>query len=171
MASRSSKQDPLKNFRYAMIVPGFARIGFESISGLKSSTESIDYREGGDEETPRKSAGQTTYEPITCTRGQIVDPDGEGEFDFYIWRLMVKRNDPNYRRDIVIIQYNRDRTEARRWLVSNVWPNEDVAFSDLKGTGNEDSIESLTLQHEGYEIEGGPQPPGVGKSLEAALGI
>lgn len=177
MPGRSSRQDPLKVFRFIVEVPGFVRSGFRYCSGLHETTEKVQYREGGMNESAQKSAGLTTYDDITLRRGQIIDQNIGGDLDFYIWRIQVASvktigyNDFDYRRDITIVQRGRAGEDARRWDVYEAWPCEMRAMSDLDGLTNDDSIEELVLANEGWEMEGGPQPPAPGTTLSAQLGI
>lgn len=177
MPSRSSLQDPLKVFRFTVEVEGFARYGFMSANGLEATTEVAEYAEGGANETNRKSAGRTSYGNIVLSRGQIIDPDGQGDEDFYTWFLQVFSvktegfADSQYRRSMSIVQYNRDGTEARRWILRECWPCRYKATSDFNATGSDDSIEEIEICHEGWELEDGPQPAPRGGSLSPQLGI
>jgi len=177
MPGRASTQDPLKVFNYAVEIDGFKRLGFAEVTGLKANTEVVEYREGGMNESVRKSAGLSSYDNITFKRGQIIDPNEEGEDDFYDWYLQVQSvrtqgyNDPDYRRNITVVQFNRDGTVARRWNIVNAWPCGYVPFSDLNGTESSDSMEEIEVCHEGFELEGGRPPPGIGQSISPSLGI
>ncbi len=84
------KTDPLRNFRYLVNMqpywtddtsvhqkPDLASMefGFTSVSGLSIATEAIPYREGGMNTTLHQLPGQTTFSPITLTRGVHLGND------------------------------------------------------------------------------------------------
>lgn len=177
---RTSRQDPLKSFRYRLTVPGFKRSKFRFCSGLHSSTEQIKYREGGDNETARKSPGLTEYDNITLRRGVIIDNvtgTVTGDLDLYIWRMQVASvktagyNDYDFRRDPIITLVGRDGSDAANYQVYEAYPEEMRDFSDLDALGNEDLVEELVLANEGWEREGAPSPPAPGQTLRATLGL
>lgn len=174
---RSSRQDPLKAFRYRIEVPGFKRVGFKFCSGLHESTEITGYREGGFNESERKSPGLTTYDNVTLRRGQLEDSVGSsGGFDMYMWRLQVASvktegyNDFDFRREPNIVQVGRDGSDAYVWNLQEAWPAEYKAFGDLDGSSNDNLLEEIVLANEGWEMQDGPQPPGPGETLSSSLG-
>jgi len=153
--ARAATEDPLKNFRFRVVVDGIQRAGFSEQSGLKQTTEEIKYREGGFNETSQKSAGLSEFDAIVLKRGLIVGSARGGDFDFAIWAHKVfdvtsRGNAVDYRRDLTIEQYSVLNQLAIAWTVSNAWPKEYVPTSDNKGDGNENSVESLTLSNEGF---------------------
>lgn len=152
--ARTSVEDPLKSFRFVIEVDGFARAGFKACSGLERETETTEYREGGDNETAKKSAGLTKHSVITLKRGQIMD---EGQNDFYNWAQDVHDvasqggSQRDYRRNVEIVQYERGGLVVIRWRVHEAWVKKFKAMGDLDSLTSEDSIEELTLEHEGFE--------------------
>lgn len=153
--SRSSNEDPLKAFRFRIVIDGFARAGFSEASGLERNTEEVKYREGGGNETPEKSAGLTEFSDIVLKRGQIIGSQRGGDDDFINWCQDVhdvasQGTAENYRRDFDIEQYNSQNVRVRTWRITNAWPKRFKPFSDLKGDANENSIEEMTLGHEGF---------------------
>lgn len=156
MSGRSATDDPLKAFRFRLFMEGFARAGFSEFNGFERTTEVVEYREGGMNATPRKSAGLTSYGNLTGRRGQVVGGTEGGENDFYEWAQDVfdvtSAGAPlEYRRTFDVAQYHRDNKEAVRWTVYEAFPTRFKPFSDLNGTSNDDSIEDLELAHEGWE--------------------
>jgi phage tail-like protein len=92
MNSRPLNTDPLRSFKFNVIIPitmggspappsgGEARFGFMSMSGLGVSIEPLTYREGGDNLTTRKMPGQADFNPITLSRGMFPT-----DFDNWYW--------------------------------------------------------------------------------------
>lgn len=163
MGTRSALEDPLKVFRYRITI-GNSVYGFSECSGLESETEVIEYREGGDNDTPRKSAGLTKYTDITLKRGQRDTSQGANILaDWYGDVMSMKRiggNNASYRKEVLITQMNAQNKPAVTWVISQAFPKKYKAMSDLSGTGNTDSIEELTITHEGFERQGAAERAG-----------
>lgn len=156
MAGRASAEDPLKVFRFRVECDGFTRAGFSEVTGLTRTTAVAEYREGGFNETPQKSAGLSTFGDITLRRGQIIGSSRGGDDDFLDWAKQVHNvsaggNAENYRRSLDIVQFNSQNKEIRRWRIANAWPSGFRATSDLNATSSDNSIEELTIAHEGFE--------------------
>lgn len=154
--ARASVEDPLKVFRFRVIVDGFVRAGFSEVAGFDRTTEEAKYREGGFNETVQKSAGLTEFPDITMRRGQIVGSSRGGDDDFINWAASVfdvasAGNATNYRKDLDIEQYSATNVRARVWRVYNCWPRGFKPTSDMKADGNDNSIEELKVANEGWE--------------------
>lgn len=154
--ARASIEDPLKVFRYAVVVDGFVRAGFSECMGLDRTTEVAKYREGGFNETVQKSAGLTDFPDITLKRGQIIGSSRGGDADFLNWATQVfdvaaAGNAENYRKDLDIQQFNAQNVLARVWTVYNCFPVGFKPMGDLKGDGNDNSVEELKIANEGWE--------------------
>lgn len=177
MPGRSVRQDPLKVFDFTVDIDGFKRIGFTEVTGLSKKHAVVTYREGGSNHSPQKSLGLTEYPPVRLKRGQIVDPDGEGEDDFYTWSQQCSAvgtqgfRDSDYRRGATIIQWSANGIEVRRWRLVNCLMSEFKPMSDLNGNESADSYEEIEIEHEGFDREGGPAAAPRGQSLSPSLGI
>lgn len=158
--ARASIEDPIKAFRYRVLIDGMARAGFTEVKGLKKDTDKVEYREGGMNETPQKSAGLTKYPDITLVRGQIMGSSRGGDTDLIDWAndvhsVAVQGTASNYRRDLTIEQYNALNQRACYWTVTEAWVTSSVPMSDLSATNSENSYETIVLAHEGYEFTQG----------------
>ena len=151
--ARPTLLDPLKAFRFKVVIDGFARMGFTEVTGLEKDTDEVKYREGGMNETERKSAGLSHFGDITLRRGQVMP--GQGASDMIDWVEKVHSiqlgNAVKYRKDIDIQQLTFYNTVACTWRVSNAWPKKFKPMSDMKGDSSADSYEEITLAHEGFE--------------------
>lgn len=142
--------DPYRNFKYEVVVSGYGTWRFSSVSGLSRSIEEIEYREGGDPETPRKVPGQTTFENIVCERGKGT------ETTFLDWINQIynpstaptNTNGENFRRTIFIYLIDRMGNKVRQWRAVHCWPSK-YEHDDLSGDGNDIFIERLEIAHEG----------------------
>lgn len=155
MTGRSTIDDPIKVFRFAVEVERFVRAGFSNVSGMKKTTEVIKYREGNDQASVRKSPGLTDTENIKLKRGQFIANTAGGEDDFSGWSKNVydstAKNVPiNIRRTLDIIQYHNDGNEAVRWRIWESFPCVYTPFTDLDGQKSEDSFEEIELANEGW---------------------
>jgi len=155
--ARASVEDPLKVFRFRVLIDNVARAGFSEVNGLKKQTEKSEYREGGMNETKQKSAGLTTYPDVTLVRGQILGSTRGGDTDLIDWakevhQVAVQGNAANYRREVTIEQYTSVNTRACYWTLTECWVCESVPMSDLKAVSSDNSYETVTLCHEGYDF-------------------
>lgn len=154
---RASTEDPIKVFRFRVEIDGVVRAGFTECTGLERTTDIAEYREGGMNETPQKSAGLSKFSDIVLKRGQMLGSERGGDNDFVAWASDVHSvstmgNSANYRRSLSIVQFNSLNLEVKRWTIYNAWPSRYKPFSDLNGTSSDNSIEELTLAHEGFDL-------------------
>jgi phage tail-like protein len=155
--ARASVEDPLKIFRFRIEVDGMARAGFSEMTGLARSTDVAEYREGGMNETPQKSAGLSKFSDLTLKRGQILGSSRGGDDDFIVWATQVHDvavggNAAVYRRDLDVVQFDSSNQEVRRWRILNAFPNSYKAYGDLNGSSSDNSMEELVLAYEGFEL-------------------
>lgn len=143
--------DPYRNYKWEVEIAGFTRAGFSKVTGLKDTTEIIEYNETGNNETPQKLPGQTKFENLVLERGVSFDED------FQAWRKQVfdadkvsgnQGDNESFRKDVTL--YLKDKSGKRRvkWKVKRAWPSE-KAIGDLDAKANDVLMETLTLAHEG----------------------
>lgn len=151
--ARPGIADPLKSFRFALVVDGFQMVGFRSCSGLGHGTDVIDFRHSEQSDIMKKLPGLTNASPLTLSRGMMY-PLMPGAYDFWDWASQVV--DPNlgtgqlvFRKDIWVIQYGRDRAPVRTWYVNEAWPSNFRPVGDLESQTSEIAIEELEIQNEG----------------------
>src|SRR6185295_5422869 len=84
----SMRFDPYKNFKFCVKWDGCYVVGVSKVSALKRSTEVVEYREGGDPSTSRKSFGRTKYEAIMFERGTTHDLEFENWAN-KVWHIGV----------------------------------------------------------------------------------
>ena len=159
MAAAAQRKDPLRNFKFKVefeAARGAAKasFGFSKVSGLKESSEIIEYREGGQKEgTAMKMPGQTSYDNIVLERGKPANVSGDAYFR--TWRNLIAKAgeagvaDPTQRRTMTIQLLDRNNTPIRTYKCVNCWPSE-IEIADLEGDGNDVLIESVTICHEGF---------------------
>lgn len=132
--------DPYRGFNFVVEIDGITEAGFRECSGLDTSTDSVDYREGNDPNHVRKLTGLNKYAPITLKRG-IADSD-----KLWKWRQTVIEGKTE-RKNISIVLLNEAREEKWRWNLRKAWPSKWTGPS-LNATSNEVAIETLEIVHE-----------------------
>lgn len=153
---RTAAEDPLKVFNFVIEIEQFARFGFSKVTGLQSQTDVVEYREGGQNTTPQKSTGLTKFPNVTFERGQIFAA-GYGDKDILNWYTQVfdvsakkSKSAGTFRRDIDVVQFNKEGDEVMRWRLSNAWPSEYTPTSDFDALASDNSIEKMVIAHEGF---------------------
>lgn len=146
--------DPYKNLKFRVKLDNRYVAGVSKVSALKRTTEVVEHREGGDPSTVRRSPGQTKYEPITLERGVTHDPEFE-QWANKVWNwgsgLGSEVSLADFRKDLIIELYNEAGQLVMAYKVYRCWPSEYQALPDLDAGANAVAIQTLTLQHEGWE--------------------
>jgi phage tail-like protein len=126
--------------------------GVSKVTGLKRSTDPIEYKQGGDA-IIRRSPGRSKYEAITMERGITHDTD------FEAWANAVQVLDKgapstslkNLRQEVRIDFLNEERQVVLRFNVHRCWVSEYQALPDLDAGTNAVAIEHIKLENEGWE--------------------
>lgn len=119
--------------------------GFQSVSGLDSETDVIEFREGGDPGVIRKLPGRTKYANIVLKRGILDDAQN----DLWNWRSNIIQGIPD-RRDGAVILMSKDGSELIRYEFFEAFPAAWKGFS-VDQDGSEISVEELVLAVERIE--------------------
>ncbi len=140
-----------KKFAFVVEVDGVESAEFSKCSELSVEAAKVEHWEGGTL-TPHKSPGRLTFSDVTLERGATKDKDLYNWFsDVAITASGMGLVEPHYKRNIDIVQLDRDGTELRRWTLMNAWPTKFVA-GDWDNTADEDMIESVTLTYDFFEM-------------------
>lgn len=146
--------DPYKNFKFRVKWDGRYVAGVSKVGMLKRSTEVVEHRVGGDPSTVRKSPGQTSYDPITLERGVTHDTEFE-KWANKVWNfgsgLGAEVSLGDFRKDIIIEMYNEAGQLVLAYKVYRCWVSEYQALPELDASANAVAIQTITLQHEGFE--------------------
>ncbi len=159
-------KDVYRGYKFSVAYDQFERVSFQKVTGLKSSVEVVEYREGNMPDRMEKLAGMMTYDSVTLERGISHDDD------FNIWMNKVcdvvngangvpVASSPNalddfgadsYRKNIVITLHDKKGKAVKRYTLLNAWPSE-YTIGDFDATSNDVVISSLVLQHHGIKEE------------------
>ena len=137
------RRDPFHSFRFLVEIDGITRAGFRECSGLDSSQDPVEYREGSDSATARKLPGLNKYSNISLKRG--VTDDSE----LWKWRKQIIDGKVERKHGSVVLQDDAGQEKAR-WNFTNAWPTKWTGPT-FNATANEVAIETLDLAHEGVE--------------------
>ena len=152
-STNAHRHDPYRTFKFQVLIDGNSVAGLKKMTALKKTTESVDWRTGGDPTHVRKLPGGTKYEAITLEQGLTHDPV------FEQWANLVNNIEgdkamslKNFRKDIVINVLNLQGDVAISYKVNRAWVSEYQALPDFDaGTTNTVGIQSIKLEHEGWE--------------------
>src|SRR4051794_29019121 len=146
--------DPYKNFKFRVKWEGRYVAGVSRVGPLKRTTEVIKHRDGGDPSASRKSPGRTEYEPITMERGVTHDVEFE-RWANKVWNLRggqgAEVSLKDFRKDLVIEFFNEAGQLALAYKVYRAWVSEYTALPELDAGANAVAIESIKIEHEGFE--------------------
>jgi phage tail-like protein len=145
--------DPYRTFKFQVLINGVPVAGLKKMTALKRTTEAVSWRTAGDPTHERKLPGATKFEPITLEQGLTHDPV------FEQWASLVNNIQgdsamslKNFRKDIVINVLNLQGKIAISYKVYRAWVSEYQALPDFDaGTTNAVGIQSIKLEHEGWE--------------------
>jgi phage tail-like protein len=136
-----SRTDPFRAFNFLVEIDGITRAAFRECSGLDSSQNAIDYREGGDKLSVRKLPGLNTFSNITLKWGITSDTE------LWDWRQKAAEGKVE-RKNGSIILLDETGAEKIRWNFSDGWPTKWTGPT-YNATGNEVAIETIEIVHEG----------------------
>ena len=135
-----TRTDPYGGYNFIVEIDGITQAGFQEVSGLDSSTDATDYREGTDPNHARKLPGLNKYSAITLKRG-ITDSD-----ELWKWRATVIDGTIQRKNGSIILIDNAGK-EKLRWNFFNAWPSKWTGPS-LNATSTAVAVESLEITHE-----------------------
>jgi phage tail-like protein len=145
--------DPYRTFMFQVVIDGQPVAGLKKMGMLKKTTEAVKWRSAGDPAHERVMPGGTSYEAVTLEQGLTHDPVFEN------WANLVNNIQGNaamslvnYRKDIVLNVLNLQGVVAISYKLFRAWVSEFQALPEFDaGTMNAVGIQTITLQHEGWE--------------------
>lgn len=147
--------------------------GFQSVTTPDLTIEPVEYKEGTMVYT-RKQAGNPTVSDVTMTRG-VTRSDSA----FWLWAKTVVEGEAEYRADLEILQYGRERFLGRTPLTAgqnytevdpltaspgktikcfNCFPIRCKPTADFDGTASDIAIAEIDFALESFDIINGPVP-------------
>jgi phage tail-like protein len=138
MPATGQRVDPYGNFNFRVEIDGITRAAFSEVTGLDSTIESTDYREGGENTTVL-----TKYSNIVLKWGMTDD------HELYDWHRDAVRGNVQRKNGSVVV-LDRQGAEKVRWNFFNAWPVK-CDPPDFNAHANDVAVETLELAHEGLE--------------------
>ncbi|RJS14214.1 phage tail protein [Corallococcus sp. H22C18031201] len=140
-----------KRFKFLVEIDDVGHAGFQKCSELSVEVANVQYFEGGSL-IPNKSPGRLTFSDVTLERGATQDHE---LFDWFLSVVDTSSGlglpDIGYKRNLDIVQQDRDGTTLRRWSLSRGWPVKFVA-GEWDNESDETVIESVTLTYDFFEL-------------------
>ena len=107
-----------KEFKFIVEIDDIGHAGFQKCSELSVEVANVQYIESGSL-IHNKNPGRMTYADLTLERGATQDRDLFDWFkDVAITSSGLDLNDVHYKRNLEIVQQDRDVTTLRRWSLS-----------------------------------------------------
>jgi phage tail-like protein len=139
-------------YKFVVEIDGFASAAFQSCSELSVEAAEITYYEGG-AIIPDKQPGKLTVADITLSRGATLDHDA---YDWFAQVGDAAQNaglkTPQFKRNLTIVQLDRDGSAMLRWRIFGAWPKKFVV-SDWDNEADEVAIEQLVLAIDRFEMK------------------
>ena len=148
-------------FKFLIEDGGFVSAGFNKCSELSVEAAKIAYYEGCSL-ISHKSPGRLTYSDITLERGATEDEDMNDWFKTVGVASVTPTKtqgagagsgtkDIDYKRNLSIVQLDRDGETLRRWNIFGAWPTKYVA-GEWDNDSDEKVIEMVTLPYDYFEL-------------------
>jgi phage tail-like protein len=155
-----ARYDPYKNFKFRIKWDGRYVAGVSKVSALKRTTVMVEHREGGDPSSSHKSPGRTKYEAITMERGVTHDAEFE-KWANKVWDFANAQAAPDqrtrevslkdFRKDLILDLFNEAGQRVLSYKIYRAWVSEFTAEADLDANANAILIQSIKVEHEGWE--------------------
>jgi phage tail-like protein len=147
------RYDPYRTFKFQVVIDGAPVAGLQKMGALKKKVSEVKWRSAGDPSHQRVMPGGTEYEAVSLEQGLTHDPVFEN------WANLVNNIQGdgaislvNYRKDIVINVLNLQGQVAISYKLYRAWVSEYQALPEFDANSmNAVGIQTLTLQHEGWE--------------------
>jgi phage tail-like protein len=142
MAQTGQRVDPFRGFNFLVELDGIAQASFTECTGLGSTTEVIENREGGDNVTVRKLPGKTSYSDISLKWGMAASTE------LWDWREQITEGLVVRKNGSIVVFDLANTTEVARWNFLRAWPSR-FEGPALNARGSDIAINTLVLVHEG----------------------
>ncbi len=152
-AVNAHRFDPYRTFKFQVVIDGQVVAGLKKMSALKKKTEPVKWRASNDPSHERVMPGGTSYEPVTLEQGLTHDTV------FEKWANLVNNIEgdrgislKNFRKDLIVNVLNLQGQVAMSYRIYRAWVSDFQSLPELDaGSMNAVGIQTITLQHEGWE--------------------
>jgi phage tail-like protein len=150
------RYDPLTSFCFSLQIEGLIESNeafFKSVSGLKSESEVVPFREGGLNGHTHQLIGATKWPNLVLKRGFI----GSANYKLIRWRQnwtrdAIEGEKPLKRRKGQIIQLDSQMNRVCLWKFLDGWPCK-WEGPDFDASKSELAVETIEIAHSGLFFE------------------
>lgn len=153
MAVTGTPRNYDKKFLFTVEIDGLDIAWFESISSLESEVGVVEQHEGGLINVADQSPGKIKFAPVTLMVGATDNRE------LYDWHLLVAdaaanagEPDDGYKKNVAIVQKDRDGSEKKRWNLFEAWPSKFKA-GEWDAKAEENVIQEITLTYKRFELD------------------
>lgn len=150
----TNRFDPYKNFKFRIKWDGRYVAGIDKVSPLVRQTEVIQWREGGDPSSSRKSPGRSEYAAIVMERGVTHDMEFE-KWANKVWNygsgLGMEMSLSDFRKDLILELYNEAGQVVIAYKIYRCWISRFEALPELDANTPRVAIQKITVENEGWE--------------------
>lgn len=164
MSVLGSPRETHGKWKFVVVIDGFSVFFFQKCSAIEVEIAKAEYWEGGSL-IPVKTPARMTFTPITLERGTSRNADAHS------WAKQVANAsigipggpgdagmppagsgivNPGYRRNLSIVQRERDNTPLVRYDVFGAWVSK-LQAGEWDNTADEVVLEMLTLEYDYWE--------------------
>jgi len=149
------RRDPFRNFNFRIVIDGEEVAACRKMSALNASIEAVKFRAGNSASTVDELLpGRSSYDAVTFENGLTNDRTFEAWATnlIHLEERPERVGEPGFRREVEIHVYDIDNaTLVRKYVLHRAWVSKYTAMSELAGDGNDTMIETVEVQHEGFE--------------------
>jgi phage tail-like protein len=156
----SERFDPYHNFKFKIKWDGQYVAGLSKCSALKKTTEVTTWYEGNDQSVPHKIPGKTTFDAVTLSAGITHDTafeDWANKVNNFQGEAAMSLK--TFRKDITLEVCNLQGKTAIAYNLYRCWVSEYQALPELDASGNAVMIQTIKLEHEGWERDAAVTEP------------
>ena len=138
MPQTGERVDFVRNFNFLVEIDGIAQASFTECTGIGSTTEVIEIRQGGDNTRVIKAAGKTSCSDVTL-KWCMTDST-----ELWNWRQQIIDGQMVLKNGALVVFDLTNHVEKARWNFTNAWPTK-FEVPAFNAKGNEIAIETLVL--------------------------
>jgi phage tail-like protein len=141
-----------KKFMFTVEIDGLTVAWFEAVSGLEAEIGVVEQHEGGSINVADQSPGKVKFPAFTLSIG-VTD-----NRELYDWWLQVYdaaansgQPDNAYKKNISIVQKDRDGSTKRKWDCFECWPSKFKA-GEWDAKAEENVMQEITITYKYFEL-------------------
>lgn len=151
-SSQSQNEWNIPKFYFVVTIGGI-EISFQEVIGLEIETQAIEFRSGNSEAfSPIQMPGIEKYGNVTLKKGILKKGIFKNDTTFWLTYNKMKTNTPE-KKAITINLLDEENKVTMSWTLINAYPIK-MTGPDMNADGNEVTIDTIELAHEGLTISG-----------------